>query len=512
MSLATESSGTPRPRHSEPAQRSSASWLVPLAGAALLTPFSNGSHVVPAAAWLAPLFVIRFLRTQPPVRGLLVVYGLFLALFPFQWAKMVPLEGAVLAIFAVGFQLAFLAPYALDRLLGPRIEGFASTLVFPAAWTSLEYLVTILSPYTSWGSVAYTQYGNLPLLQWASVTGLWGITFLMCWFAAVGNWAWSHAGQPARAAPGVLGYASVLAAVLLLGGARLALFSPSGETACVASLTVEPGEALRIWRTRHKDTRPGLLNAVRHDTGALHDALLARTTQAARAGAKLVFWSELNGLVLVEDEPALIERGRELARGEAIYLGMSLGTITPGAYLMQNKLVLIDPQGEVLASYHKARPVPGDPETGASPAMPTVDTALGKIGLGICYDLDFPGLVRATGQAGADLLIVPARDSAPMDPCHTHMALVRAIENGASMVRQTDQGLSAAVDYQGRVLAAMDYFATVDRLMMVHVPRRGTITVYSRVGDLFAWGAMAGLIVLIVRALRRSTRTATSAA
>ena len=39
---------------------------------------------------------------------------------------------------------------------------------------------------------AYTQYGNLPLLQLLSVTGLWGIDFLMSWLASVVNWAWER--------------------------------------------------------------------------------------------------------------------------------------------------------------------------------------------------------------------------------------------------------------------------------------------------------------------------------
>jgi apolipoprotein N-acyltransferase len=37
----------------------------------------------------------------------------------------------------------------------------------------------ICSNQNPWNSVAYTQYGNLPLVQLASVTGIWGITFVV---------------------------------------------------------------------------------------------------------------------------------------------------------------------------------------------------------------------------------------------------------------------------------------------------------------------------------------------
>jgi apolipoprotein N-acyltransferase len=261
----------------------------------------------------------------------------------------------------------------------------------------------------------------------------------------------------------------------------------------IASLTVDPGNARRIWNVRREGTKPAAIEAVRRDTRALHGKLFERSAAEARAGARLVFWAELNALVLKDDEPGLIERGRELARREQVFLGMALGTITPGQYLMENKLVVVDPAGEVAVSYFKARPVPGDPETGASEGIPTIATPFGNTAFGICYDLDFPGLIRQAGRAGTDVMIVPARDSAAMDPSHTRMALFRAIENGCSLVRQTDEGLSAAVDYQGRVLASMDHFTTTDRVMIAHVPTRGVATVYARVGDVFAWACLAGL-------------------
>lgn len=480
-----------------------AAWLVPLVATALLAPLSNGRWTVPATAWLAPLFGLRFVREQRPWRGLAGLYLVYLAWFPVQWASQIPLEGAGLWLLALGMELLYLIPFALDRWLGPRRAGFASTLVFPLAWTSLEYWVAVVSPYTTWGSLAYTQFDNLPLLQLSSLTGLYGVTFLVSWFASVGNWCWEQDPRSRRAWAGLLGYGAVVAAVLVLGGMRMELFPPGSPTVRVASLTVEHGPARRIWNLRREGTAPTAIAAVRRATHRLHAELFERSTTAARSGAQLVFWAELNGLVLHDDETALIERGRELARREGVFLGMSLGTITPGKYLMENQLLLIDPAGDLVATYHKARPVPGDPETGASPAIPVIDTPHGRWALGICYDLDFPDLGRQAGRAGADLMIVPARDSAAMSPGHTRMAILRAIENGMNLVRQTDTGWSAAVDYQGRVLASLDHFQSGERVMFAEVPGRGATTLYARIGDVFAWACLAGLTAFASRAAVR---------
>jgi apolipoprotein N-acyltransferase len=73
----------------------------------------------------------------------------------------------------------FFLPCLADRLLSPRLPLLASTLVFPLTWVSLEFLSGYLPAKGSWGDAAYTQYGNLPLMQLASVTGIFGITFLI---------------------------------------------------------------------------------------------------------------------------------------------------------------------------------------------------------------------------------------------------------------------------------------------------------------------------------------------
>jgi apolipoprotein N-acyltransferase len=78
------------------------------------------------------------------------------------------------------------------------------------------------------------------------------------------------------------------------------------------------------------------------------------------------------------------------------------------------------------------------------------------------------------------------------------MATFRAVEQGVNLVRHTSHGLSLAVDYQGRVLGAMDHYAASDRDFVVQVPTRGVRTIYARVGDLFAWMCTAGLAFLAI--------------
>lgn len=471
-------------------------WLL-LGGALLL--ISNGRWIVPAAAWLAPVFLLRFVRTQRAAVGLPIGAVACCIVSAIAWWKLIPLPGA--AYFAVStlFGLLAFVPYVLDRLLRRRTEGILSTLVFPVAVVVIEFANAALSPYGSWGSVAYTQGDDLPLMQLVSVTGIWGVTFLVAWFASVVNAAWEGGFEWPRFRASAAAFAIVLALVHLGGGARL--LRPAGWTVRVASFTVTPHPRPDIGDILWAPKQGTELEALRARLASIHDTLFASVRREALAGAKLVFWSECNAVVLKDDEPALIERGAEVARELKIHLGMSLATATPGAGdraagFYENQLVLLDPDGRVVTRYHKARPVPGDPEKGADAHLPIVDVPFGRLAGAICLDGDFPSLIREAGRGRADILIVPSSDWRAIDPIHTRMALVRAIENGCSLVRQTNLGLSAAVDAKGRPLAAVDYFRATRCVMVAQVPMKGVRTLYSLIGDAFAWASVVALPLL----------------
>jgi apolipoprotein N-acyltransferase len=84
------------------------------------------------------------------------------------------------------------------------------------------------------------------------------------------------------------------------------------------------------------------------------------------------------------------------------------------------------------------------------------------------------------------------------------MAVFRAIENGVSLVRQADNGLSIVTDPYGRTLATTDHFTASERLMIAQVPTTGVTTVYSIVGDLFGWATVIGFPLLVCWAVIQS--------
>jgi apolipoprotein N-acyltransferase len=299
-----------------------------------------------------------------------------------------------------------------------------------------------------------------------SITGIWGVSFLITWFAAVANWVWEQNANWTQVRGGIGFYAGILTLVLLLGGARLVLFSPQTTTVRVAAVT----RSFDLF-SHVADCEQGDWDCIHRVTSESLDVYLEDSQQAVLAGAKMIVWQEGAIWLLEEDEAAFVEQGREFARQHDVYLEMGLMVLPPdeNPTYRENKAILIDPSGNLIWEYLKSEIVPGDIDTPGDGQVPTLETPYGQIGSVICFDLDWPYLSRQAGGAGVDLMLVPADDWLAIDPIHSHMAAITAVANGFSIIRPTFEGLSIAADYQGRMLAAMDDFTTEEVVMIADV-------------------------------------------
>jgi apolipoprotein N-acyltransferase len=483
------------------------SWLW-LAIAAVLLPFSNGADTISLAAWLAPVFLLRFVRVQSFKVGVPVAYALLIAAFTYQFRGMIPIPGIGHAIFLAVWGMQLVLPYIVDRFMIGRLSGLTASLAFPTTWVVAEFVLS-RGPYGTWGSAAYSQYGNLGLLQILTVTGLWGITFLIGWLASVCNWLLEDGLGPTHTRLAAWLCFGTIMIVILLGSARLALFPPSSQTVRVASISARqvathPSAPIigRIWngKATKADSDEFRMWAVATDND-----LLVRAEQEMQAGAKIVFWAEINAEVLKGDEAGFVARGGELAEKYNAYLGMALAVHKEeGTSANENKMILIRPDGQVAWEYNKVRPVPGDLQVFGDGKLRVSETPYGRLSSIICFDGGFPQVVAQAGHLKADILLDPSNDWHAIDPWHTQMASFRAIEQGMNLVRQTSRGRSAAFDYQGRELASMDHFRSTNLAMVSEIPSRGVRTIYSVLGDWFAWICLTAIAVLLALSLGKT--------
>ena len=472
------------------------SLLMLLAGT-LLVGFSMGRWLAPLAAWIGPVLVMRYARDHKVGRGYLLVLAVCILAMLIGFGSIWVQWGLpAVPIFAVIYGLLWSLPYLADRLLNGRLPGFSGTFVYPLAATTLEFLIIHTNPVGTWGATGFTQYGNLPLMQLASVTGMIGITFLMGWFAAVANWAWENRSRGAEILRGLVAFGAVLAVVFIFGFLRLNLAptSETDETVRVAGITTESLDSLSKRLSEISDPATARLEMQSHN-----DAYFSATVREAQAGAKVIVWPELAGAAFGSDEASLIARAQEVARQNGIYLVLPLYISYPDTdQLLENKLLLIDPTGAIVIEHVKYGGrvfefyrIQGDGKLQAAA------TPFGVLSGVICYDADYPAIIQQAGLNGTSLLLVPSKDWREIDPIHSHMAVFRAIENGMSLVRQTDTGLSIAVDAYGRVLAQTDFFGATDRTLVAQVPVKHVATIYTAFGRYLEWLAPIGFLFVI---------------
>lgn len=191
-----------------------------------------------------------------------------------------------------------------------------------------------------------------------------------------------------------------------------------------------------------------------------------------------------------ESHAALLEVRRAARKYGMVVAGSSYERVGRGVH---NTAYVVDADGEIVGGYRKIHLFsPGDEHInfveGKEPLL--VQTAVGMVGVTICYDLRFPELYRALAAAGAQVIVVPAQWPVERLAHWQTLLRARAIENqifviGANrtgvdvkspQLRLRFPGASAVVDPWGETLAtgrrAGAYWAEIDPAQIAAVRKR----------------------------------------
>lgn len=213
---------------------------------------------IPLVYRLAPVFYMRFTCAQKTWRGFFLVWlAIFLTVIPPLNEILGAMMPSPLPVFLVTVAITALImggiPYLVDRLLAPRLKGFSATLVFPLIMTVMVYISVKSNPLGSIRGAAYFQYNNLALIQLLSITGMWGIVFLVNWLGSVVNYAWERGFAWKEIRCNTLAYVAIMLVVFLYGSARLALSAMIQITRRSSPVRVETGPiscSHAAWSTR----------------------------------------------------------------------------------------------------------------------------------------------------------------------------------------------------------------------------------------------------------------------
>jgi apolipoprotein N-acyltransferase len=406
--------------------------------------------------------------------------------------------GLICMIFSTGVALASKKSKLLACLLAPFL------------WTALEFFRTNIPIIgSSWDLSGYPAARSIALLQITSVTGIYGLCFLI---AAYGSLLAYAVLADTRRVWKLAVIVTIVLVVAALGGPHLI---PSATPHYIAHLV----------QTNFPQSESYPADWLQVHAGDL-DQLEQISVEAAHRVPGIIIWPEVPA-PFTFTEPPFAQRAERIAREAGSYF--LVGVVdwkqdSGGKWLASNSAVLLNPAGQRIYSYNKihllpfgeyvplrgwltfAKKLTADISDFTPGSQYTIaQLPQGKFGTFICYEAIFPSEVRHFTANGAELLVTISNDgwfgrsSAPEQ--HMAMARVRAAENRRWLLRDTNNGYTESIDPYGRTAAQLQ----LDIRGQLDAPYdfRSDATPYARFGDWFSWLCIIVTMALLGIAIAR---------
>jgi apolipoprotein N-acyltransferase len=441
-----------------------------------------------------------------------------------RYGDLQPAVGVLVNAVLVAYLSFFPAIFALAMRRITVAHGPSAISAAPLVWIATELGRNYPFGGFPWVLLGYSQVTVLPIAQFASIFGVYGVSFLVASVStALAMTVQRRASMPSsgqRSKPvyePFLPLASALLVVVVVAvwGAR---------RAASAELTRQ-GEPIRVGLLQGNVSLEERVDPARRSL--IFTNYLAMTRRAIREGADLVIWPESATPFQFERDTLGAAQIRTIARQARVPILLGSDEVVqqgnPPEELYYNSAFLVRSDGTTGGGYRKMHLVPfgeyvpakwlfsfagklvenvSDFSAGQTATLLPVGGH--NISTAICYEVVYPGLVRQFVTGGSELLTTITNDawfgatSAPYQ--HFEQAAMRAIEEGRYLVRAANTGISGIVDPYGRVLERTAIFQPA---VLVGEARFLTAsTFYARHGDVLPYASLVVVLVLVAAARR----------
>lgn len=491
------------------------------------------AHYLASLYWLLNIPVMKL----APITGWLALSG-FLALYPALWVwlcwRMYPATVGQASSLPVEGEAGGTLSSNLEHLLTANwTQRLMWALSCAALWVTWEMVQARLFTGFPWNFLGASQYQMLPIIQVASFTGVYGVSFLAAWFSVslIGAAAVVlRRSQSPRAWVGEI----VLPLLAVTGVAFFGIrqFSqPAAPPSQLKIALVQPSIPQRWdWPPVERSNR---------------FAHLLQLSEAALTNAEgkpdLLVWPEAAVPGYVRWDTNIHSAVTNLVRRHQVWLVLGSDDAAPRASSddpfatdIFNASFLIGPDGEFRATYRKRRLVICGEYVPLARWLPFLErwTGMGSFTPGrvavpfrvpelrlktsvlICFEDVFPHGVREYVDDDTDFLLNLTNNGwfgeSAAQWQHAANAVFRAVENGVPLVRCANNGITCWVTPRGQMRevylpGTTDAYGAGSKL--VQVPLLGGTkrepTFYRRYGDVFGWGCVAWSALVVARAFLR---------
>ena len=439
----------------------------------------------------------------------------------------VPAPGAagIVVLFSLVLGLYF-GLFAFLLAFFRRRLGLTWALVLaPFLWTAIDLAAARITS-VPWDQLGYSQVDHPALTAIAPLTGVYGVTFLLVLGNVLLAALWMTR-KPLSSSVRLILTALAFAGLWLLGR-----WTPAPAPTSAYAVLLQPNidvEPPDNWiGPEWQGNLSFLTDAATATCTPAFAGMPQRLTPAPPRQCPqnapppgVVLWPEVGSWMQSNDPRTLALLRTVATTAHAPFIVGMFGEDASGAY---NSAVFTQPDGSVAGRYDKIHLVPFgeyvpyrdlfffanklthqlvDLQRGRARNVFVAQTPTGpeRFGVFICYESVFADEIRLFALHGAQVLVNLSDDgwygdtSAPWQ--HLNMARMRAIENRRWILRDTNNGVTTAIDPEGRVTVSAPRHTLTS--LTARYGTRSDLTFYTRHGDLFAW--LCSLITLAALAL-----------
>ncbi len=489
-------------------------------------------------AWIAPglmIFAAQRMSGGDAFRTGLVA-GLSFWLVSLYWLLEIPYRwhsiplGPGLGWLALSFVLALFSGawvWLTRRERSGAMDFWAGRLLWAlagaASWVALEMLRARVLGGFPFNFLGASQCKLIPLVQIASCTGIYGISFLVAWtslaFYSAARLIFSRPNSRFAWEPEIFPPLLVVVCIFAFGEVSLKTPAPTEKTLRVALVQPAIPQTL-IWDENENSNR--------------FQQLLQLSETVLTNKVDLLVWPESAVPELTDATYAAITG---LVRAHHVWLIFDADDVEPATnneneYSVFNAAFFIPPGGGYPEIYHKQKlvmfgeyvpftwlpfvkwftPITGSYTPGKSAAEFQFENPGVTASPLICYEDLFPQLGRRAAAGGADFLVNLTNDGWFGESAeqwqHEEGALFRAVENGVPLVRCCNNGVSCWIDAHGRpgeIFRAKKEDVYGAGTMVFDLPlRKHAPTFYTRHGDWFGWSCVGIALLVAGRKLFRA--------
>jgi len=427
--------------------------------------------------------------------------------------------GVVLLIATAWGILIGIFAWAVNRLSRRSIE--LACFSAPFIWVSFEFVRAHLPEISfPWNLLGYAA-ANPGLVQVTTITGIYGLSFLVAAFNALLAWAATSDALTGKRRVILAGSVTAILLIVAFAGPRMLPQAQAHHFARAVQLNFPESLSYSSdWFQAHKSDLQEIRRISLSPTQDQPDLLVWPEAPAPFSFQDAQFATIASNLAIDFKHPFLagaIEWKPPVDPADRV----PRGNLAP-----YNSALLFDARGQRVFVYDKIHLVPfGEYEP--FPLIHRVVTSVsdevggfhkgnkyvvGRLpggntfGVFICYEAIYAGEVRQFAANGAQLFINISNDgwfgrSAAAEQ-HLHMARVRAVENRRWIVRTTNNGYTVSIDPYGRIYAPLppDVRAYAD----LPYDFRTDETIYTRFGDWFAWLCVLVSVILVATTFRKA--------